>query len=95
MVPLLRFQLKPMKKNSWIPLVLLFAFNLSVNAQEKKWTLEECVTYALDHNISIKQTALDTETATIDKKGAIGNFLPSFNANASHSCCKCFFTGSF
>ncbi|MFQ3173168.1 MAG: outer membrane protein, partial [Flavobacterium sp.] len=85
MVPLLRFQLKPMKKNSWIPLVLLFAFNLSVNAQEKKWTLEECVTYALDHNISIKQTALDTETATIDKKGAIGNFLPSFNANASHS----------
>jgi outer membrane protein len=84
-VPLLRFQLKPMKKNSWIPLVLLFAFNLSVNAQEKKWTLEECVTYALDHNISIKQTALDTETATIDKKGAIGNFLPSFNANASHS----------
>jgi outer membrane protein len=84
-VPLLRFQLKPMKKNSWIPLVLLFVFNLSVNAQEKKWTLEECVTYALDHNISIKQTALDTETATIDKKGAIGNFLPSFNANASHS----------
>jgi len=84
-VPLLRFHSKLMKKNSWIPLVLLFAFNLSSNAQEKKWTLEECVTYALDNNISIKQTVLDNETAQIDKRGAIGNFLPSLNASGSHS----------
>ena len=74
-----------MKNNSWIPLVLLFAFSLSSNAQTKQWTLEECVSYAIDHNISIKQTALDTETALIDKKGALGNFLPSVNASASHS----------
>jgi outer membrane protein len=74
-----------MKKNSWIPLVLLLAFSLSSQAQTKKWTLEECVKYALDNNISIKQTELDTESALIDKKGAIGNFLPSLNANASHS----------
>lgn len=74
-----------MKNNSWIPLVLLFAFSLSSNAQTKQWTLQECVSYAIDHNISIKQTALDTETALIDKKGALGNFLPSVNASASHS----------
>ena len=74
-----------MKKNSWIPLVLLFAFNLSSSAQDKKWTLEECVKYAVDHNISIKLTALDTESALIDKQGALGNFLPSLNASASHS----------
>jgi outer membrane protein len=74
-----------MKKNSWIPLVLLFVFNLSANAQEKKWTLDECVTYALENNISIKQTALDSETALIDKRGALGNFLPSLNASGSHS----------
>ncbi|NRT11731.1 TolC family protein [Flavobacterium sp. 14A] len=74
-----------MKKNSWIPLVLLFAFNLSSSAQDKKWTLEECVKYAVDHNISIKLTALETESALIDKKGALGNFLPSLNASASHS----------
>lgn len=74
-----------MKKNSWIPLVLLFVFTLSANAQEKKWTLDECVTYALENNISIKQTALDSETALIDKRGALGNFLPSLNASGSHS----------
>lgn len=58
---------------------------LSAQAQSKKWTLEECVNYAVQNNISIKQTELDSKTAMIDKKGAVGNFLPSVNANASHS----------
>jgi outer membrane protein len=31
-----------------------------------------------------KQTELDIKSS-IDKKAAIGNFLPSLNANASHS----------
>jgi outer membrane protein len=60
-------------------------FGLSTQAQSKKWTLEECIKYAIQNNISIKQTELDTKTAEIDKKGAVGNFLPSLNANASHS----------
>ena len=54
-------------------------------AQTKKWTLEECVKYAIDNNISIKQTELEVKTANIDKKDAIGKFLPSLNATASHS----------
>lgn len=60
-------------------------FGLSVQGQSKKWTLEECVKYALQNNISIKQSELDSKTALIDKKDAFGNFLPSFNASASHS----------
>lgn len=55
------------------------------NAQEKKWTLEECVHYALEKNINIQQTQLDNELTLVDKKDAIGNFLPSINANASHT----------
>lgn len=74
-----------MKKNNCIGLVFIILFSLSIQAQTKKWTLEECVKYALDNNISIKQTELDTKTATIDKKGAVGNFLPTLNSNASHS----------
>ncbi|MDD5151242.1 MAG: TolC family protein [Flavobacterium sp.] len=74
-----------MKKNSCFSLVFILLFSLSIQAQTKKWTLEECVKYAIDNNISIKQSELDTKTADIDKKGAIGNFLPSINANASHS----------
>lgn len=54
-------------------------------AQEKKWTLEECVNYALQNNISIQQSTLDNQLAEITKKDAIGRFLPTANANASHS----------
>lgn len=59
--------------------------SLSAHAQTKKWTLQECVNYAIQNNISIKQSELDAKTTLIDKKGAIGNFLPSLNVNASHS----------
>jgi outer membrane protein len=74
-----------MKKNNCIPFVFILLFSISIQAQTKKWTLEECVKYAIDNNISIKQIELDTKTADIGKKDAIGNFIPSLNANASHS----------
>ena len=74
-----------MKKNNCFLLVFILLFSFSIQAQTKKWTLDECVKYAIDNNISIKQTELDTKTADIDKKGAIGNFIPSLNSNASHS----------
>ena len=75
-------------KNKIIQLIVFFffvLFALNSQAQTKKWTIEECVNYALKNNISIKQSALDTLTATINKREVIGNFLPSLNANASHS----------
>lgn len=74
-----------MRKKSCISFVFIVLFGLSAQAQSKKWTLEECINYAVQNNISIKQTELDSKTALIDKKGAVGNFLPSVNANASHS----------
>jgi outer membrane protein len=68
-----------------IGFVFLLLVGLNIQAQTKKWTIEECVNYALEHNISIKQSELDIKLATIDKTAAIGNFLPSINAGASHS----------
>ena len=64
-------------------LLSLVVFQLQ--AQEKKWTLQECVDYAIKNNISVQSSALDLQTAGIAKKDAIGNFLPNFNASASHS----------
>ncbi|MEG0848594.1 TolC family protein [Flavobacterium plurextorum] len=76
-----------MKINKYNSLVfaMLFGLGLSGHAQTKQWTLEECVRYALDNNITIKLSELDVKTADIDKKGAFGNYLPSVNGNASHS----------
>ncbi len=64
---------------------MLFSFGLTGQAQSKKWTLEECVRYALENNITIKQSELDLKSADIDKKTAFGNYLPSVNGSASHS----------
>ncbi len=72
-----------MDKNLLLFLVLVCSF--SIQAQTKKWTLEECARYAIQHNISIKETELEAKAIAIDKKDAKGNFLPTFNANASHS----------
>lgn len=66
-------------------MLLLLFLGISAQAQNKKWSLQECVDYALKNNISIKQTELDAETTAIGKKSALGSFLPSINANASHS----------
>ncbi len=67
-----------------VAIVFLFA-TCFTQAQDKKWTLKEAVAYALENNITVKQSVLDVENAQIDKSDAIGNFLPSINASASHS----------
>ena len=67
---------------------LLIILITSVSYGQKKvreWTLKECVEYALENNISIKQSELNVEDAAIDKSDAIGNFLPTINGSASHS----------
>lgn len=69
-------------------LVIVFLFlsiGFSVNAQNKKWTLQECVEYALKNNISVKQSELNVQLSDIEKSDAIGNFLPNLNASASNS----------
>ena len=74
-----------MKKINYIALFALLFLSLSSMAQEKKWTLRECVEHAYQKNITIQQTELDAQLASIDKKDAFGNFLPSLNASASHN----------
>lgn len=66
-------------------LVSLLFVGLTTSAQNKKWTLQECVDYAIKNNISIQQSELDFKTTAISKKAALAAFLPSINANASHS----------
>ncbi|TDI70385.1 MAG: TolC family protein [Bacteroidetes bacterium] len=71
-----------MKKIGIIVVILCLGF--STQAQNKKWTLKECVEYALANNISVKQSELDLESSDIDKSDAFGNYLPSLNASASN-----------
>jgi outer membrane protein len=65
--------------------VFLLLVGMQVAAQDKKWSLKECIEYAVTNNISIKSSELDLKNAVINKKDAFGAFLPNVNANASHS----------
>ncbi|RMA65669.1 TolC family protein [Ulvibacter antarcticus] len=62
-------------------LFLVLFTGLQINAQNKKWTLSECVTHALENNISVKQSALDVQLTEIEKSDADANFLPSLNGS--------------
>jgi len=75
-------QIDIMKKSI---IIILLLFGVFVQAQNKKWTLKECVEYALENNISIKQSQLNVDVANIDKNQAVSNFLPNLNSNASYN----------
>ena len=54
------------------------------NSEVKKWTLQECVTYAIENNLTVKQSEYDIETAEVGHRDAIGNFLPTINLSGNH-----------
>jgi len=56
-------------------------FFITLNAQDKKWTLVECVNYALDNNITIKQNKLNVAISEENLVSSKGNFLPNLNAS--------------
>ncbi len=56
----------------------IFVCSVSVYSQ-KKWSISECVQYASEHNISIKQTALQADLVAIDYKQSKLSQIPSLN----------------
>jgi outer membrane protein len=65
---------------------LLFLIPASlIFSQDKTWTLEECVKYAIDHNITIKQQflLLEMQQNTLDLSKL--KLLPTLNGQASHN----------
>jgi len=65
-----------------ISLVMIF---ISGGLMAQKWTLEDCVNYALEHNIQVQQSQLDVQTGEINELESKLDFLLSLNAQASHS----------
>jgi len=65
--------------------VLFTLIAIGMQAQTKKWTLVECVEYAIQNNITVEQFELDLENARIDKSDALGNFLPNLSGSATVS----------
>ena len=65
-------------------MLIVTSCNISF-AQAKLWTLQDCISYARTHNISVLKSDLQYKNAVVNKNDAIGSFLPSANFSTSHS----------
>jgi len=73
-----------MKKTVLILTAACSMATLAVQAQ-KKWTLDECISYAMEHNLTLQKARLNTQSAEEDVKGARAALLPSLNAHTSQT----------
>ena len=73
-------------KTSYLIILLLMQFpNISAMAQEKIWTLDGCIKYALSQNIQIKKTDLSNDRNQLYAVQAKANRLPSVSASVSEN----------
>jgi outer membrane protein len=64
-----------------ISLLLVLYFN-EISAQDKKWTLEDCIRYAVENNIGLQRQKLLTESKQTDLLVSRMNLLPNLNAGS-------------
>lgn len=67
-------------------LIIIAALLFSMNAgAQKQWTLSECIDYAMQNNIALKKSRLNTQTAQENLKQSKAALLPSLNASTNQS----------
>jgi outer membrane protein len=63
-------------KSALLGLAILFTIN---GLAQDKWTLERCVTYAIQNNITVKQADIQERMAAVDVKQAEAGKYPNLN----------------
>jgi len=73
-----------MKKSLVFIIICLLISHGSTFGQQKAWSLEECIRYAIDHNIQIKQQTIQTRIQKNSLDQSKLNLLPTINGTATH-----------
>ncbi len=63
---------------------ILASFGAYAQNEEKEWSLEDCINYAIDNNLDIKKQVLNTELKRKSLLQSKLGLLPSLNAGATH-----------
>ncbi|MDO5341768.1 MAG: TolC family protein [Bacteroidia bacterium] len=71
-----------MRNKIFLFFVMATLISAGIQAQEK-WSLDDCIQYATEHNINIKSKAVEMELQNNNVTSAISSFLPSVSANIS------------
>lgn len=76
-----------MKRNIYIIALATALCGGAMQAQDspKLWTLEECIRYAIEHNIELKQRQQDEESRKVDLHTSKYSWLPTLDANMGQS----------
>lgn len=73
-----------MNKRLYSLLAIMAGVLLSVNMfSQELWSLEKCITYAYENNLTIRQSVLDVYSADEDVRQSKLNMVPSLNSNVS------------
>jgi outer membrane protein len=72
-----------MKKSVFIIFIFLLLTGNFIYSQTRQWSLEECIKYAIDNNIQIKQQAILTEVQKNSLDLAKLKLLPTLNGSVS------------
>lgn len=70
-------------KKLYCLLLLLSSGMVQLSAQG--WSLDSCISYAVNHNLTVKSRALNVKTADLDIEEAKNRFLPQVSAGAQQS----------
>lgn len=54
-------------------------------ASAQQWTLDSCINYAIDHNINVRSSRLESESAQLSVTEAQDKFLPTLSAGAAQN----------
>ena len=66
--------------------ILLLAMMATLQLQgQEKWTLDDCIQYAMQNNITLKKSQLSHQTATETMKQSQAALLPSLSASTNQS----------
>ena len=66
----------------WMTLLLLPAMPLQA---QRQWTLDDCISHAMQHNITLQKSKLQLQSASEDVKAQKGALLPTLSASTNHS----------
>jgi len=72
-----------MKRKVLFVILILLMSPLIISAQTKEWSLEDCILYALQNNIQLKQQEITTEYKNSTLQLSKLSLLPSLNGYAS------------
>ena len=66
-------------------IICALALASAISSAAETWTLDRCINYALDNNLTVKSRKIEIQSGELDVTAAKDRHLPNLSANASQS----------